>query len=174
MDGRLCLEGLHGRFQPPPPFRRSWVWLSLFACCFSVVHVYSRTPRRFEEKPCTMFAKSIHSVLCSTLLQPSAIILALWYISRLPVLFEAQNSGVDLTSSELEFRRELYGDGGFYSSSTESSQLESRAPFRIALLGCMLANKWLDDHTFSNKTWYAVPPVYNYIMLTFVFQAKHI
>lgn len=30
---------------------------------------------------------------------------------------------------------------------------EGTATFRLIVLGCMLANKWLDDHTFSNKTW---------------------
>lgn len=112
----------------------------------------------YEEKPPSNLAKAIHSVLSSTLLQPSAILLALWYITRLPVLFDVHCSGTILTPAELEFRKELYGEGCPLSTD-ERSQLVSRAPFRIALLGCMFANKWLDDHTFSNKTWHSISDV---------------
>ncbi|KAL5487809.1 hypothetical protein ACEPAI_5917 [Sanghuangporus weigelae] len=115
--------------------------------------------RTYGDKPSSSLAKSIHSVLCSTLLQPSAIVLALWYITRLPVLFDEQTVGVNLTSCELEFRKELYGDGRSHPAARDRHQLESQAPFRVALLGCMLANKWLDDHTFSNKTWHSISDV---------------
>ena len=136
-----------------------------YLCPFSVA-------RHFEEKPSIGLAKSIHSVLCSTLLQPSAIILALWYISRLPVLFDGHNPCVDLTPAEREFRKELYGEGRFNTSLTERSQLESRAPFRVALLGCMFANKWLDDHTFSNKTWYVGYRLHNTSFANFLSSGK--
>jgi hypothetical protein len=53
---------------------------------------------------------------------------------------------------EVRFRLELLGLGEWEDSSSVQA-IEAHAPFRLVLLGCMLANKWLDDHTFSNKTW---------------------
>lgn len=123
-----------------------------------VYHMFlSSATRTYEDKPSSSLAKSIYSILCSTLLQPSAIVLALWYITRLPVLFDEQTVGVNLTSCEVDFRKALYGE--------ERQLFDSQAPFRIALLGCMLANKWLDDHTFSNKTWYALVAFFVYHIL---------
>jgi hypothetical protein len=52
---------------------------------------------------------------------------------------------------------ELLGEGSQESGAERTRQLlEAHAPFRLLLLGVMLANKWLDDNTFSNKTWYAI------------------
>jgi len=96
-------------------------------------------------------APSIHNLLLSTLLQPSAVYLAVWYMVRLPVYFGAAPLGAEFVK-EKAFRAEFLGENqnGF-----EREALENSAPFRLVVLGCMLANKWLDDHTFSNKTWYA-------------------
>jgi hypothetical protein len=85
----------------------------------------------------------------TTLLQPSTVLLALWYIARLPVLFG--NAYIDTEHvKELQFRVELlsgaHGEIG-------KEVLEMNALFRLVLLGYMLANKWLDDCMFSNKTW---------------------
>ncbi|KAL0573713.1 hypothetical protein V5O48_008232 [Marasmius crinis-equi] len=91
-------------------------------------------------------ATSVHSLLLSTLLQPSAIFLALWYIVKLPVSFGVTPLNAD--AKELHFRLALLGD--------RNDAMESTAPFRLIVLGCMLANKWLDDHTFSNKTWHTI------------------
>ncbi|THH10087.1 hypothetical protein EW145_g1563 [Phellinidium pouzarii] len=113
----------------------------------------------YSEKPPSALARSTHSLLCSTLLQPSAIILSLWYITRLPVFFGGETSDINLSPSERDFRKELLGEGQFYPLSGDRNILESRAPFRMILLGCMLANKWLDDHTFSNKTWQSISEV---------------
>jgi hypothetical protein len=94
-------------------------------------------------------AGSVHSLFLSTLLQPSAILLALWYIARLPVYFGGVSLGTEHVK-ELRFRVELLGD---ICDGMDKEALVTKAPFRLVLLGCMLANKWLDDHTFSNKTW---------------------
>jgi len=83
-------------------------------------------------------------LLLSTLLQPSAIFLSLWYIMRLPVYIGTASFGPELIK-EYQFHAELLGE--------DERPVETHAPFRVFLLGCMLANKWLDDHTFSNKTW---------------------
>jgi hypothetical protein len=84
----------------------------------------------------------------STLLQPSAVLLAMWYIARLPIYFSALPLGSDQVK-EQKFRAELLDTMGGMDGKT----LEANATFRLIVLGCMLANKWLDDHTFSNKTW---------------------
>ncbi|KIJ19977.1 hypothetical protein PAXINDRAFT_152970 [Paxillus involutus ATCC 200175] len=98
---------------------------------------------------------SVHSLLMATLLQPSAILLALWYIVRLPVYFGAGGLGPEHVK-ERRFRVEWLGDtrdGG------DGDSQEGTAAFRLIVLGCMLANKWLDDHTFSNKTWQTISNV---------------
>lgn len=94
-------------------------------------------------------APSIHSLLLSTLLQPSAVFLAVWYIVRLPVYFAAAPLGEEFVK-ENAFRAALLGDG---IGSLEHRTADANPAFRVVVLGCMLANKWLDDHTFSNKTW---------------------
>lgn len=104
---------------------------------------------QYSQTPPSYLAPSIHSLLLSTLLQPSAIFLSLWYIVRLPVCFNAADLGPEY-GKEMRFRQALLGDVYSY----ERDALELNAPFRLFVLGCMLANKWLDDHTFSNKTWY--------------------
>lgn len=85
----------------------------------------------------------------STLLQPSAVLLALWYIARLPVFFGAAGLGPEHVK-ERRFRVELLGDSR---GNVDGESAEGTATFRLVVLGFMLANKWLDDHTFSNKTW---------------------
>lgn len=103
----------------------------------------------YSHAPPSCLAESVHSLFLSTLLQPSAILLALWYIARLPVFFGDVGLRPEHVK-ELRFRAELLGVtyGGI-----DMEASETNAPFRLILLGCMLANKWLDDHTFSNKTW---------------------
>ncbi|KAH7887970.1 hypothetical protein F5I97DRAFT_931619 [Phlebopus sp. FC_14] len=100
-------------------------------------------------------ASSVHSLLMSTLLQPSAILLALWYIVRLPVYFGAAGLGLEHVK-ERRFRAELFGDNR---NNIDGETVEGTATFRLIVLGCMLANKWLDDHTFSNKTWHTISTV---------------
>lgn len=69
---------------------------------------------------------------------------------RLPVYIGPVPFGAELTK-ECQFRLELFGE--------DERPVENHAPFRVFLLGCMLANKWLDDHTFSNKTWQSISNV---------------
>lgn len=98
---------------------------------------------------------AVQSVLMSTLLQPSAVLLALWYIARLPVFFGAAGLGPEHVK-ERRFRAELLGD---IRGNADGESAEGTATFRLILLGFMLANKWLDDHTFSNKTWHTISNV---------------
>ncbi|KAF8640020.1 hypothetical protein AX17_001264 [Amanita inopinata Kibby_2008] len=114
---------------------------------------------RFLDSPPRSLAPSIHSILLSTLLQPSAIFLSLWYIVQLPVYCGSIVLGSDHVK-ELQFRTALFGEPRTSASVGDSilnlSPMEDNMPFRLVLLGCMLANKWLDDHTFSNKTWHSI------------------
>lgn len=110
----------------------------------------------YPSAPPGHLAASTHSMLLSTLLQPSAVFLALWYIVRLPVFFGPVNLDRDLHKKEIRFRAELLGEARM---SYDRDAIELYAPFRLILLGCMLANKWLDDHTFSNKTWHTISNV---------------
>jgi hypothetical protein len=108
---------------------------------------------QYPPLPPAYLANSIRSLLLSTLLQPSAVLLAVWYIVRLPVRFGRVSLRPD-AMKEVRFRLEL-GLGEWQ----DSGSAEAQAPFRLVLLGCMLANKWLDDHTFSNKTWHTISGV---------------
>ncbi|KAI1795146.1 hypothetical protein LXA43DRAFT_65987 [Ganoderma leucocontextum] len=111
--------------------------------------------KHYPSSPPIHLITSTHSMLLSTLLQPSAIFLALWYIVRLPVFFGPVGLGPE-HAKEMRFRAELLGDAHL---GTDREVIEAYAPFRLILLGCMLANKWLDDHTFSNKTWHTISNV---------------
>ncbi|CAK5262951.1 unnamed protein product [Mycena citricolor] len=102
--------------------------------------------------PPSYLASAVHSLLLSTLLQPSAVFLALWYIVRLPVCYDAAPLGPAFGKESI-FRAHLLGMG------YDQEASEASAPFRLVVLGCMLANKWLDDHTFSNKTWHSISNV---------------
>ena len=110
--------------------------------------------QQHSSPPPPYLANSVRSLLLSTLLQPSAVLLAVWYIVHLPVRFGRISFRPDAVK-EVRFRLELLGPGEWQDSSSYQAS-EARAPFRLVLLGCLLANKWLDDHTFSNKTWYAL------------------
>lgn len=139
--------------QPLSEWLASYVWK---ACTtgLSLSPVFTQPSGRvvhYSPVPPSYLAPSIHSLLLSTLLQPSAIFLGLWYIIRLPGYFNAADLGAEYPK-ETRFRHALLGDAYSY----EREGLELNAPFRLVVLGCMLANKWLDDHTFSNKTWHTI------------------
>ncbi|KAF8528987.1 hypothetical protein BU17DRAFT_80138 [Hysterangium stoloniferum] len=121
---------------------------------------YGALARAYPVQPPDHLSDSIRTLLCATLLQPSAIFLALWYIARFPVFFGIFSYDPILQNKEYKFRLELLGEGSEDSGSNRTRQLlEAHAPFRLFLLGVMLANKWLDDNTFSNKTWHQVSGV---------------
>ncbi|KAJ3871119.1 hypothetical protein F5051DRAFT_446603 [Lentinula edodes] len=116
----------------------------------SLAKVRLVTPKAYAVAPTSHLATSILSLWLSTLLQPSAIFLALWYIVRLPVSFVTVSMTAD-RMKELCFRMVSLGENhGLTQDVTHNT-----APFRLIVLGCMLANKWLDDLPLSNKTWYA-------------------
>jgi hypothetical protein len=87
------------------------------------------------------------------------VFLALWYVVRLPVYCGSITLGPEHVK-ELRFRAALFGESRITTASgdsiLQSSPIDENVLFRLVLVGCMLANKWLDDHTFSNKTWYVL------------------
>lgn len=120
----------------------------------SKISLHRAPARAYAAQPPAYLADSIRTLLCATLLQPSAIFLALWYIARFPVFFGVFSYNSQEHSKEYKFRLELLGEGSQEPGAERTRQLlEAHAPFRLLLLGVMLANKWLDDNTFSNKTW---------------------
>ncbi|KAJ6539075.1 hypothetical protein B0H19DRAFT_960148 [Mycena capillaripes] len=133
-----------------------WVANYVWKACstgFSLPSAFSRPSYRSGSPP-SYLANAVHSVLLSTLLQPSAVFLAIWYIVRLPVYYDSAALSADY-AKELRFRAALLGNG------SDEDATEANAPFRLIVLGFMLANKWLDDHTFSNKTWYVPHTISN-------------
>ena len=80
------------------------------------------------------FRHFAHQVLAQTLLTPTALILALYYVQLLPAAI----------GSDAETALGLL------------AQPASTTPFKLLTLGLMLANKFLDDNTFLNKTWHEV------------------
>ncbi|KAI6117628.1 hypothetical protein EV401DRAFT_2072414 [Pisolithus croceorrhizus] len=153
---------------PPSPYKRlaepiaDWVITYVWKVCTNGIALpqstSSYTPANAAQVslPAPLHLTSaVHSLLMSTLLQPSAILLALWYIARLPVYFGAAGLGPEHVK-ERRFRVELFGDTHGH---LNGECREGAATFRLIVLGFMLANKWLDDHTFSNKTWHTISQV---------------
>lgn len=148
---KVCTTGMNLH----PEYAQPWYGTSSSARRhFSNAALYSVSAKDYASLPPPQIARWTHSLFLSTLLQPSAIFLALWYIVRLPVYFGPTCLGPEHTQ-QIRFRAELLGEPHMVMNRDE---IESYAPFRLIVLGCMLANKWLDDHTFSNKTWYGFHP----------------
>ncbi|WFD31960.1 hypothetical protein MSPP1_003002 [Malassezia sp. CBS 17886] len=85
------------------------------------------------------FRHFTRQVLAQTLLSPAALFLALYYVRQLRAIVA-------------EERGETRGDTAL----ALLAEPPSTAPFKLLTLGLMMANKFLDDNTFLNKTWYEV------------------
>jgi len=73
----------------------------------------------------------------------------LWHVGREGnnnVYFEAHDRAVRAKNG---FVLELFTENGLLGNNQD-------APFRLFALALMLGNKWFDDHTFTNKTWYVL------------------
>ncbi|KZS97750.1 hypothetical protein SISNIDRAFT_493055 [Sistotremastrum niveocremeum HHB9708] len=113
-------------------------------------HVCSDTfVETFPTEPHKYLAESIHSVFLSTLIQPSVVILALQYISRLPV-----HLGLRRTTQGTvhEFRKLYIGDVISENRALGFSNA-TYASFKLFVIAVILSNKVLDDHVFTLKTW---------------------
>ena len=112
----------------------------------------------------------VQNVLLATLLQPSAVFLALWYMVRLPVYFGGAPLNSEIMKAAAGFQTAFLNNA---QQSYEREATENSTPLRLIVLGFMLANKWLDDHTFSNKTWYVIF-IIGLFLLTCILQAHHL
>lgn len=143
---RACTTG----YSLPPAFQQtSYVHILPKFSNKSNIDRSLNASRHAAETP-GYLAPCIQNILLATLLQPSAIYLSLWYMVRLPVYFSAAPLGTELAKAAA-FQAAFLGD---FHLPHEREANEHDAPLRLIVLGFMLANKWLDDHTFSNKTWY--------------------
>lgn len=89
------------------------------------------------------FRHFVHQVLSQTLLSPTTLMVALYYVRGLPAVLAAPGeAGGDEAGALALF-----------------AHPHSSAPFKLLTLGLMLANKHLDDNTFLNKTWQEVTGV---------------
>jgi len=88
--------------------------------------------------PPTSFTRFAHQTLAQTLIQPTGVMLALWYISRAPIHEGGGDEG-------RKFREGLRncGDGA---TGEEIAK-------RVLTLGLAWANKWLEDNTYTNRSW---------------------
>ncbi len=86
------------------------------------------------------FRRFVQQTIYQVSASAASLILALWYIHRLPV--RRMNSD-NLSEIERAFRDDLLSS-------------RSEIPWRLLVLGLTLSNKWLEDNTFTTKTWYVV------------------
>lgn len=88
------------------------------------------------------FRHFVQQVLAQTLLSPTTLLLALHYIHMFAGML-----------------RPADGESDVYAALTLIAQPPSTAPFKLLTLGLMMANKFVDDNTFLNKTWHEVTGV---------------
>ncbi len=98
-------------------------------------------PYGLRSSPSSSFISFVHRTLSQTLLSPSAVILSLWYIRRLAIHAGGGQDGVALRRMLMESVTDLEGRGG------------EEGARRVLTLGLACSNKWLDDNTFTNKSW---------------------
>lgn len=99
-------------------------------------------PYQLSARAPVSFHDFVNKTLSQTLLSPTAIMLSLWYIKRFAIHTGGDDYGAML-------RRSL----GHISTKPGSSFNGEDAARRILTLGLASANKWLDDNTFTNKSW---------------------
>lgn len=85
------------------------------------------------------FRHFTHQVLTQTLVSPMTLLLALHYIHMLQGTMWPDD-----------------GSGDTHAGLSLLAQPISTTPFKLLTLGLMMANKFLDDHTFLNKTWHEI------------------
>ncbi len=96
-------------------------------------------PYRLRHKVTSSFINFVYRTLSQTLLSPAGVILSLWYIRRFAIHSGGGEGGEQL-------RRMLYEA---YLSEKGGEEVARR----VVVLGLACSNKWLDDNTFTNKSW---------------------
>jgi hypothetical protein len=96
-------------------------------------------PYRLRHKVTSSFINFVYRTLSQTLLSPAAVILSLWYIRRFAIHSGGGEGGEQLR----RLLCEAY-------STEKGGEAVAR---RVVVLGLACSNKWLDDNTFTNKSW---------------------
>lgn len=102
---------------------------------------FASNPFGLRSKPSQAFVEFVHRTLSQTLLSPTAVVLSLWYIKRLAIHSGGAADGIMLRQMLHRSVSDMNGCGG------------EEAVQRILTLGLACSNKWLDDNTFTNKSW---------------------
>lgn len=97
-------------------------------------------PFALASKPSQGFHDFVHRTLSQTLLSPTAVVLSLWYIRRMAI-----HTGGGSNGSQLRHALRIAAQTGRLGGED--------AVQRVLTLGLACSNKWLDDNTFTNKSW---------------------
>jgi len=109
-----------------------------------------RQPAAFPAQPTTPFRQFVKQVLTHTLVAPEDLVLALYYVARIPshaVIPPVSPSELDYALSSAEFEAQKV---------KAEQQAIKAAPFKLFLGAVILANKTLQDNSFRNDTWASV------------------
>ncbi|ORY89258.1 hypothetical protein BCR35DRAFT_173168 [Leucosporidium creatinivorum] len=101
--------------------------------------IVAQAPASFPAEPTPAFRQFVKQVLTATLLAPEDLVLALYYVARIPA-----GSIIPPTQPE-------QGSG----VSAQACAIKA-APFKVMLGALMLANKTLQDNSYRNETFAAV------------------
>lgn len=88
------------------------------------------------------FRRFVSQTIYQVSASPASLMLALWFVFRLPI---------GLVGSDLSTVDEL--ERAFVEDLSASRR---DIPWRLFILGVTLSNKWLEDNTFTTKTWHEV------------------
>lgn len=109
-----------------------------------------RQAAAFPAQPTTPFRQFVKQVLTHTLVAPEDLVLALYYVARIPshaVIPPVSPSELDYSLSPAQFEAQ---------KAKAEVQAIKAAPFKLFLGAVILANKTLQDNSFRNDTWASV------------------
>jgi hypothetical protein len=86
------------------------------------------------------FRRFVQQTIYQVSASSASLMLSLWFIQRLPV---GKTNGEVQTEMKRSFRDDLLAS-------------KNEIPWRLLVLGLTLSNKWLEDNTFTTKTWCVV------------------
>lgn len=137
----------------PPDYSRNWGRMGMTTSS-SVTLTHQLSPRRPEyeardpwnvawahsAKPTATFVSFILDMIQRMTISPSALVAGVWFLAGLGL---HEGDGVKGTKLRQFLREQV---------SCEPEAVEKR----VAMLGLILAGKWLDDNSFLTKSWYVL------------------
>ncbi len=106
-----------------------------------------RQPTVFPAQASTPFRQFVKQTLTHTLVAPEDLVLALYYVARIPshaVIPPVSPSELDATLPAAQYEAQ---------KAKAEQQAIKAAPFKLFLGALILANKTLQDNSFRNDTW---------------------